>query len=111
MKAPQSSYRHMYAKDKQSERQPALQEDGNVALYGEGGEFVGWATNTGEYRMPDSLKFNHCCIWCITDGTLLHFPFCKAFTSWPAVGGDAGYGTLAQVACNQSTASESAADF
>ncbi len=55
MKAPQSSYRHMYAKDKQSERQPALQEDGNVALYGEGGDFVGWATNTGEYRMPDSL--------------------------------------------------------
>jgi len=53
--------------------------------------------------MPESLKSIHWCIWCITDGTLLHFPFCKAMISWPAVGGDAGYVTLAKVACNQST--------
>jgi hypothetical protein len=25
----------------------ALQEDGNVAMYAEGGNFSGWATNTG----------------------------------------------------------------
>lgn len=27
-----------------------MQEDGNVALYGEGSQFCGWATNTGGHH-------------------------------------------------------------
>ena len=40
----------------------ALQEDGNVALYGKGNEFVGWATNTGERQHNSCMLRAHACM-------------------------------------------------
>ena len=36
----------------------AVQDDGNVALYAEGGQFAGWATNTGQTLNAHHIPFH-----------------------------------------------------
>ena len=42
----------------------AVQEDGNVALYGEGGQFSGWATNTGRHAISATLTHAFAALAC-----------------------------------------------